>query len=238
MMMSTMTLSPPSHAIKARANSSDGYYGSNDNADSRQLDFDYSLQHAVSSEAQLPSYHNNHGNLLNMHYSGSLSISSNNDSYNSSDTSHENHYAPRHDDSYNSGTSQHENNYHYNTLQHHDSFNHSSTKPQQPLPAAAQIARAKSDSTHNDSSTTTRSRLLQTTPTPHSGTNRWHTIKSGITPADSVAQQDPTVGGAVSSPPKQHNSMIQPQQNSPLCQTHHPVNLETISPHQKTNKSP
>mmetsp|Transcript_43287 Transcript_43287/g.77804 ORF Transcript_43287/g.77804 Transcript_43287/m.77804 type:complete len:202 (+) Transcript_43287:395-1000(+) len=201
-MMSSMTASLPPHTIKARANSSDGYYGNTDSAD-----FDYSLQLAASSEAQLP-YH-----------SGSLSISSD-------------------DDIYNSGTSQHENNYHYNTLQHHDSFNHSSTKPQQPLPAAAQIARAKSDSTHNDSSTTTRSRLLQTTPTPHSGTNRWHTIKSGITPADSVAQQDPTVGGAVSSPPKQHNSMIQPQQNSPLCQTHHPVNLETISPHQKTNKSP
>ena len=177
MMMSTMTLPPPPHAIKVRANSSDGSYGSNDNADSRQLDFDYSLQHAASSESQLPSYHNNHGNLLNMHYSGSLSISSNDDSYNSSDTSHDNHYAPCH----------------YNTLQHHHSFNHSSTESQQQLPAAAQITRAKSDGTHNNSSATTR--LLQTTP--HSGTaRRMQTIESGIALAESVAQQDPTVSGA------------------------------------------
>ena len=44
-----MTLSPPPHTIKARANSSDGCYGNTDAAD-----FDYSLQRATSSEAQLP----------------------------------------------------------------------------------------------------------------------------------------------------------------------------------------
>ena len=86
MMMSTMTLSPPPHTIKARANSDD-YYGNNDTADSYQLlDFDYSLQHAASSEAQLPSYHDNHG-----YSSDSLSIISNDDSYNSGTSQHENH---------------------------------------------------------------------------------------------------------------------------------------------------
>mmetsp|Transcript_34027 Transcript_34027/g.62611 ORF Transcript_34027/g.62611 Transcript_34027/m.62611 type:complete len:685 (-) Transcript_34027:237-2291(-) len=194
-MMSTMTLSPPPHTIKTRANSSDDYYGNTD-----ATDFDCPLQRAASSEAQLPSYH-----------SGSLSISSD-------------------DDIYNSGTSQHENNYHYNTLQHHDSFNHSSTKPQQPLPAAAQITRAKSDSSHNDSSTTTKSRLLQTTP--HSGMKRLQTIESGI----ALAQQDPTVGGASSSPPKRHTSMIQQQHHSPQCQSPHTGNLETTSP--QGNASP
>jgi len=197
--MSTMTLSPPPHTIKTRANSSDDYYGNTD-----ATDFDCPLQRAASSEAQLPSYH-----------SGSLSISSNDDSYNSSGTSqYDNQYAPRH----------------YNKLIHHDSFNHSSKKSQQPLPAAAQITRAKSDSSHNDSSTTTKSRLLQTTP--HSGMKRLQTIESGI----ALAQQDPTVGGASSSPPKRHTSMIQQQHHSPQCQSPHTGNLETTSP--QGNASP
>mmetsp|Transcript_16861 Transcript_16861/g.27414 ORF Transcript_16861/g.27414 Transcript_16861/m.27414 type:complete len:517 (-) Transcript_16861:31-1581(-) len=191
-MIPTMTASPPPHTIKARANSSDGYYGNTDSAD-----FDYSLQLAASSEAQLP-YH-----------SGSLSISSD-------------------DDIYNSGTSQHENHYHENKLQHHHSFNHSSTKP-------AQISRAKSDGTHDNSCTTARSRLLQTTPTTHSGTKRLHTIESGIALVELAAQQDSTIDGASSSSPKQGShyiSMIQQQQHSPQCQSHHPVS------NQETNKSP
>eukprot|EP00579_Thalassiosira_antarctica_P011737 CAMPEP_0201913902 /NCGR_PEP_ID=MMETSP0903-20130614/4234_1 /ASSEMBLY_ACC=CAM_ASM_000552 /TAXON_ID=420261 /ORGANISM="Thalassiosira antarctica, Strain CCMP982" /LENGTH=98 /DNA_ID=CAMNT_0048449191 /DNA_START=246 /DNA_END=539 /DNA_ORIENTATION=- len=98
-----MTASLPPHTIKARANSSDGCYGNTD-----ATDFDYSLQRATSSEAQLPSYH-----------SGSLRINSNDDSYNSGNSSqHDNQYAPRHN----------------NKLQHHHYFDHSSTKPQQPLP--------------------------------------------------------------------------------------------------------
>ena len=68
---------------------------------------------------------------------------------------------------------------------------------------------------------------MQTTTAARSGTKRLQTIESGI----ALAQQDPTVGGASSSPPKQHNSMIQPQHHSPQCQSRHPVNLET-------NKSP